>query len=170
MPNLTKSLLRAVQNEIQENSTFSYIEQCYVIQALQEEYIPDISTAPPFALVYPNPGSTFEPDCMGAESEQAVYLLGLSMFAEYWGADVGMLGDNANLKGATDFEIDIKSVFNQNRLTTAIVTRLGYASTYVPLDGRVLSANYSPMGFVRYNEQGLAQVHCLLQYHDQYYG
>lgn len=150
MANLTKTLLEAIQDEIQTNANLSYIQQAYIVQAFGADYTPEIATESPVAFIYPI-SSTFEPDCLPDISNAATYIIGISVVQEWWDTDVGMVGDGGSYKGAAEIESDLQDVFDRNTFSD-----ICYYAVFT-------GANYSPASFT----QGMSQVHVTLEYRDQ---
>lgn len=147
MANLQKTLLSAIKTAI-EQSSLTYIKKVYIIQALQESYIPDIGNNAVYALIYPQ-NDTFTPASLPDVCQDAVYRIGVSVIQEWWGPNIGMVGDGVR-KGAAEIEADIQTLLDRNLLNVATVA-LFTGANYAPMGGRL---------------QGLAQVHCQLEYHD----
>ncbi len=153
MANLQKSLLEAIKTEIEINPTLSYINSVFIVPALHSDYLVDYWPEAPFCLIYPSPGSTFTPDSMPDLCEDAVYTIGISYFEEFWGANVGVIGNGNGTKGVAEVEADLQGVLNRKTFSIAGL----YA-------GLFQSAAYNPVGFTRIEEQSISQVHCSLQY------
>ena len=152
MGNLQKSLLESIKTEIEINATLSYVNSAYIVPALHSDYLVDYFPEAPFCLIYPL-GSTFTPVSMPDLCEDAVYSVGISYFEEFWGANVGVVGNGNGMKGVAEVEADLQSVFNRNTFSIAGL-----------FSGLFQSAAYNPVGFTRIEEQSISQVHCSLQY------
>lgn len=155
----TKAILEAIQDEIQTNSTFSYIvdSAVYIVQALQEEYVSNISTSPPFVLIYPAFGAEYESAYVNCVKDNVTYMTGISFFGEYWDADIGMVGDGSTITGVTEMAADCRAVFNRNV----------FSGSALVLKTEFRSESYAPVGFISFENQSLPQVHCILEMWDE---
>ena len=153
MSNFSKQLAIGLKRELDENPIFHYINTSYHIQALQEQFIPDIATGIIFGLVYPVQPNTFTPACIGSpvnHENESRYFFGVSLFREDFGANLGMIGSET-LKGAYDFEADLQNVLDRNTLGIGAV-----------LGAEMRTASYNPVGFVRL--QKMYQCHITMEY------
>ena len=154
MASKTKTILEALQDEIEGSSTLSYIETVFVVQSPNAAYLPETFPNPPFVLIYPLQHE-FQRMCIPSEGFHEVkYQIGLSYFQEYYDADKGMLGDGGDMVGATEAELDFQSVLDNNTMSISGL-----------VDAWFKSVSYSPISFGQAIEFSLAQFHATLEYY-----